>query len=418
MINYSIERDVPAKQEGDANSTDAKTTKASSSTSRSWSGLKDPRVVRVSRAFGGKDRHSKVCTIRGLRDRRVRLSVPTAIQLYDLQDRLGLNQPSKVVDWLLNAAKHEIDELPPLQMPPSGIFGQFPQSMLLSHHHQSSLPSSLVGRNLSSEKQHHQGLQSLSSPSNKQGGLNTNNDSIDLFKDQNQATAPSAKSTYWNLNAPSGSNGGKDNIVAQERQSAERSTHWMKRISDEDNQEAVDNNAHHHQVSSSHMNNIHNHNLSKASPISLMDNNVNVPNYNSYYHWDLSLSHLGNHGQNSSIQNDHHHQDSQNYNVVQMPSSFSLPSSASQLLLCPSVASPASFFSPYLANHHSDQANSKQIMNHFPMMMNSQNILAANPVAPAAVYSLNNQPVRPFQLNINAKHHYNAQSNDDHASHE
>lgn len=86
-------------------------------TTSSWTKLKDPRIVRVSRAFGGKDRHSKVCTVRGLRDRRVRLSVPTAIQLYDLQDRLGLNQPSKVVDWLLDVAKHEIDELPPLQMP-------------------------------------------------------------------------------------------------------------------------------------------------------------------------------------------------------------------------------------------------------------------------------------------------------------
>lgn len=88
-----------------------------------WSRLKDPRIVRVSKAFGGKDRHSKVCTVRGLRDRRVRLSVPTAIQLYDLQDRLGLSQPSKVVDWLLNAAKDEIDELPPLQVPP-GTFQQ------------------------------------------------------------------------------------------------------------------------------------------------------------------------------------------------------------------------------------------------------------------------------------------------------
>ncbi|XP_074572037.1 transcription factor TCP13-like [Curcuma longa] len=78
--------------------------------------LKNPRIVRVSRSFGGKDRHSKVRTIRGLRDRRVRLSVPTAIQLYDLQDRLGLSQPSKVVDWLINAAQHEIDKLPPLEM--------------------------------------------------------------------------------------------------------------------------------------------------------------------------------------------------------------------------------------------------------------------------------------------------------------
>ncbi|KAI3768508.1 hypothetical protein L2E82_19241 [Cichorium intybus] len=98
-------------------------------TTSSWTRLKDPRIVRVSRAFGGKDRHSKVCTVRGLRDRRVRLSVPTAIQLYDLQDRLGLNQPSKVVDWLLDVAKHEINELPPLQMP-SGNFGQDLQSMI------------------------------------------------------------------------------------------------------------------------------------------------------------------------------------------------------------------------------------------------------------------------------------------------
>ncbi|MCD9558601.1 hypothetical protein HAX54_016046 [Datura stramonium] len=94
---------------------------SSSNSTTSWTRLKDPRIVRVSRAFGGKDRHSKVCTVRGLRDRRVRLSVPTAIQLYDLQDRLGLNQPSKVVDWLLNAAKHEIDELPPLQIPPGSL---------------------------------------------------------------------------------------------------------------------------------------------------------------------------------------------------------------------------------------------------------------------------------------------------------
>lgn len=87
-----------------------------------WSGLKNPRIVRVSRAFGGKDRHSKVTTVRGLRDRRVRLSVQTAIQLYDLQDKLGFNQPSKVVDWLINAAQHEIDKLPPLQFPPGNFF--------------------------------------------------------------------------------------------------------------------------------------------------------------------------------------------------------------------------------------------------------------------------------------------------------
>ncbi|GAB2289721.1 hypothetical protein Dimus_024027 [Dionaea muscipula] len=125
------------------------------SPTRQWSGFKNPRIVRVSRTFGGKDRHSKVCTIRGLRDRRIRLSVPTAIQLYDLQDRLGLSQPSKVVDWLLDATKLDIDKLPPLQIPP-GSFDPFTQTLLTStvlppppppphlshdhhHHHHSSL---------------------------------------------------------------------------------------------------------------------------------------------------------------------------------------------------------------------------------------------------------------------------------------
>ena len=72
------------------------------------------RIIRVSRASGGKDRHSKVWTSKGLRDRRVRLSVTTAIQFYDLQDRLGYDQPSKAVEWLIKAAADEIAELPSL----------------------------------------------------------------------------------------------------------------------------------------------------------------------------------------------------------------------------------------------------------------------------------------------------------------
>ncbi|PUZ65264.1 hypothetical protein GQ55_3G209800 [Panicum hallii var. hallii] len=100
--------------------------------SRHWPPSTESRIVRVSRVFGGKDRHSKVRTVKGLRDRRVRLSVPTAIQLYDLQDRLGLSQPSKVVDWLLDAAQHEIDKLPPLQFPPQAqdLVAHLPPSMV------------------------------------------------------------------------------------------------------------------------------------------------------------------------------------------------------------------------------------------------------------------------------------------------
>ncbi|KAJ6799434.1 transcription factor TCP13-like [Iris pallida] len=123
MIRNSRDKDLPTKQEGNGENHKAPVT-----SSRLWSGLRNPRIVRVSHAFGGKDRHSKVSTIRGLRDRRVRLSVSTAIQLYDLQDRLGVNQPSKVVDWLLNAAHQEIDKLPPLQLPQGNLL-QIPQSL-------------------------------------------------------------------------------------------------------------------------------------------------------------------------------------------------------------------------------------------------------------------------------------------------
>ncbi|KAG6505831.1 transcription factor TCP24-like [Zingiber officinale] len=79
-----------------------------------WQHHPSSRIFRVSRASGGKDRHSKVYTAKGLRDRRVRLSVSTAIQFYDLQDRLGYDQPSKAIEWLIKAAAAPINELPPL----------------------------------------------------------------------------------------------------------------------------------------------------------------------------------------------------------------------------------------------------------------------------------------------------------------
>ncbi|CAL9119452.1 unnamed protein product [Musa textilis] len=65
----------------------------------------------IVRSTGRKDRHSKVCTAKGPRDRRVRLSAHTAIQFYDVQDRLGYDRPSKAVDWLIKNAKAAIDQL-------------------------------------------------------------------------------------------------------------------------------------------------------------------------------------------------------------------------------------------------------------------------------------------------------------------
>jgi len=82
----------------------------------------------IVRSTGRKDRHSKVCTAKGTRDRRVRLAAHTAIQFYDVQDRLGYDRPSKAVDWLIKKAKSSIDELaelPPWK-PPIVSFEQNP----------------------------------------------------------------------------------------------------------------------------------------------------------------------------------------------------------------------------------------------------------------------------------------------------
>ncbi|KAI3675018.1 hypothetical protein L1987_84599 [Smallanthus sonchifolius] len=70
--------------------------------------VEDGRIIR---STGLKDRHSK-----GTRDRRVRLSPYTAIQFYDVQDRLGYDHPSKAVDWLINKAKASIDQLPAVNL--------------------------------------------------------------------------------------------------------------------------------------------------------------------------------------------------------------------------------------------------------------------------------------------------------------
>ncbi|XP_050226405.1 transcription factor CYCLOIDEA-like [Mercurialis annua] len=58
-----------------------------------------------------KDRHSKICTAQGLRDRRVRLSIQIARKFFDLQDMLGFDKASKTLEWLLFKSKKAIKEL-------------------------------------------------------------------------------------------------------------------------------------------------------------------------------------------------------------------------------------------------------------------------------------------------------------------
>lgn len=58
-----------------------------------------------------KDRHSKIFTAQGLRDRRVRLSTEIARQFFDLQDLLGYDKASETIAWLLMKCRKDIKKL-------------------------------------------------------------------------------------------------------------------------------------------------------------------------------------------------------------------------------------------------------------------------------------------------------------------
>lgn len=58
-----------------------------------------------------RDRHSKICTAQGPRDRRVRLSMDIARKFFGLQDLLGYDKASQTLDWLLTQSKAAIKEL-------------------------------------------------------------------------------------------------------------------------------------------------------------------------------------------------------------------------------------------------------------------------------------------------------------------
>ncbi|KAK4752546.1 hypothetical protein SAY87_021344 [Trapa incisa] len=58
-----------------------------------------------------KDRHSKINTAQGPRDRRMRLSLEVSRKFFDLQDMLRFDKASKTVDWLLTQSKSAIAKL-------------------------------------------------------------------------------------------------------------------------------------------------------------------------------------------------------------------------------------------------------------------------------------------------------------------
>ncbi|MFS7993394.1 putative transcription factor TCP family [Helianthus anomalus] len=63
------------------------------------------------RCGGKKDRHSKIHTAQGLRDRRMRLSLHIARKFFDLQDLLGFDKASKTIEWLFSKSNKAIKEV-------------------------------------------------------------------------------------------------------------------------------------------------------------------------------------------------------------------------------------------------------------------------------------------------------------------
>lgn len=117
---------------------------------------------RIMRSTGTKDRHSKVCTARGPRDRRLRLSPKTAISFYDVQERLGYDRPSKAIDWLMKEAKSAIDALdqPPQiriitdHQDPLSSFGFFTHASTSEERLSSATPPEIFDTNLEIARLH------------------------------------------------------------------------------------------------------------------------------------------------------------------------------------------------------------------------------------------------------------------------
>ncbi|XP_034894280.1 transcription factor TCP5 [Populus alba] len=357
MISNSRDMDLQGKQAGGGGGSEAgKTSKATSSTSsRQWSAFRNPRIVRVSRSFGGKDRHSKVCTVRGLRDRRIRLSVPTAIQLYDLQDRLGLSQPSKVIDWLLDATKTDIDKLPPLQMPPG--FGQFHQPMLFSH--QSNIASPFFDPNSTFIKD--VGFHSL--------GIKIGASTAGLDAQVQNSSATMPKSSYIrDIEASIRAKSKQVDTIAEKGK-------WIRTNEDGENGSYSTTG----QVPAQNF-----FPLATHSSLPSLLYNPTLP-FNSY-HWDasnLSLStQFGSHGFLSQTENS-----------LDTPSSLPL-SSGSQLFFCPPPPTPP-LFPSYPPCVTTPLENESRDMNHFQLLSSSssQHILPISLTMSSAT--------KPFSLNLN-----------------
>jgi len=83
---------------------------------------------KTKRRRGKTDRHSKIHTAKGPRDRRMRLSLQIARKFFDLQDMLGFDKASKTIEWLFNKSKSAIKDLAERSCTSTAIASSSPSS--------------------------------------------------------------------------------------------------------------------------------------------------------------------------------------------------------------------------------------------------------------------------------------------------
>ncbi|XP_071704276.1 uncharacterized protein [Rutidosis leptorrhynchoides] len=74
-------------------------------------GFNKPNINATIKKRSSNDRHSKIITAQGPRDRRMRLSYDVAKRFFKLQDMLGFDKASNTVEWLLMKSEPNIQEL-------------------------------------------------------------------------------------------------------------------------------------------------------------------------------------------------------------------------------------------------------------------------------------------------------------------
>ncbi|XP_056695750.1 transcription factor TCP18-like [Spinacia oleracea] len=108
--NNKVE-DLEIDEKVENNNVEMNHTTINSTTNSKTSVSRRCHVMKKKKKTSNKDRHSKIKTAHGLRERRMRLSLQVARPFFNLQDILGFDKGSRTLEWLLMQSKSSIEEI-------------------------------------------------------------------------------------------------------------------------------------------------------------------------------------------------------------------------------------------------------------------------------------------------------------------